>query len=69
PLVRRENPMLDARSFDLRSCSAAEPAFIAPLTRLVLSDRLITLAQEAERAGLAPTAHRLVKLALKIYDR
>ncbi|HET9147388.1 MAG TPA: hypothetical protein VFN77_05025 [Acetobacteraceae bacterium] len=34
------------------------------LSPLVLSDRLITLAQEAERAGLPVMANRLVHLAL-----
>jgi hypothetical protein len=34
------------------------------LSPLVLSDRLITLAQEAEHAGLPVMANRLVRLAL-----
>jgi hypothetical protein len=35
---------------------------------LVLSDRLIRLAQEADRAGLAITARRLVRLACSVLD-
>jgi hypothetical protein len=44
--------------------SAATPASDMKLSPLVLSDRLITLAQEAERAGLPAMANRLVRLAL-----
>lgn len=38
---------------------------ISPLT---LSDRLITLAKEAETAGYAVTAEQLLKLAIMIFD-
>ena len=44
--------------------SAQAPAAEMKLSPLVLSDRLITLAQEAERAGLPVMANRLVRLAL-----
>lgn len=37
-------------------------------TALVLSDRLITLAEDAERAGLPATATRLVRLACAVLD-
>jgi hypothetical protein len=35
---------------------------------LMLSDRLITLAQEADRAGHASIAHRLVNLAYAVFE-
>jgi hypothetical protein len=38
---------------------------ISPLT---LSDRLITLAKEADTAGYAVTAEQLLKLAITIFD-
>jgi hypothetical protein len=39
-----------------------------PVTALTLSDRLIALAQDAERAGLIGTAQRLVRLACSVFD-
>lgn len=35
---------------------------------LVLSDHLITLAQEADRAGYTSTARRLITLACNVFD-
>lgn len=35
---------------------------------LMLSDHLITLAQEADRAGYTSTARRLVSLACRVLD-
>lgn len=35
---------------------------------MVLSDRLITLAQAADRAGYTATAERLVDLACTVFD-
>ncbi len=35
---------------------------------LVMSDRLLTLAQEADRAGYAATAERLLHLAHDVFD-
>ena len=35
---------------------------------LVLSDHLITLAQEADRAGYTSTARRLITLACRVFD-
>jgi hypothetical protein len=40
-------------------------ATISPLT---LSDRLITLAKDADTAGYAVTAEQLLKLAIMIFD-
>jgi hypothetical protein len=39
-----------------------------PVSKLVISDRLIALAQEAERAGYTSTAHDLVDLACSVFD-
>ena len=39
-----------------------------PATALILSDRLIALAEDAERAGLHATASRLVRLACSVLD-
>ena len=36
---------------------------------LMLADRLLTLAQDAERAGLLRAATRLVKLAFEVCDQ
>jgi hypothetical protein len=35
---------------------------------LVLSDHLITLAQQADRAGYTSTARRLITLACRVFD-
>jgi hypothetical protein len=45
--------------------AAAEPAF----SELVLSDRLITLAEDADRAGYTTTAERLLNLACSAFDK
>jgi hypothetical protein len=37
-------------------------------SRLVLSDRLIALAEAADRAGYKDTAERLVTLACSVFD-
>jgi hypothetical protein len=39
-----------------------------PVSKLVISDRLIALAQEAERSGYMSTAHDLVNLACAVFD-
>ena len=39
-----------------------------PFSKLVMSDRLIALAQEADRAGYTSTAHDLVNLACAVFD-
>jgi hypothetical protein len=44
--------------------SVAVPA-VSPL---VLADRLISLAQEADRAGYTDSASRLVGMALAVFD-
>jgi hypothetical protein len=39
-----------------------------PLSPMTLSDRLITLAKDADTLGYAVTAEQLVQLALTIFD-
>jgi hypothetical protein len=48
--------------------SDSEPTVPPPATALILSDRLIALAEDAERAGLRATATRLVRLACTVLD-
>jgi hypothetical protein len=44
--------------------AVAKPA----VSELILSDRLITLAKDAERAGYADTAAHLLTLACSVFD-
>jgi hypothetical protein len=39
-----------------------------PCSELVLSDRLIALAEDADRAGYTDTAEMLVNLACSVFD-
>ena len=39
-----------------------------PVSELILSDRLITLAEDADRAGYTDTAERLINLACAVFD-
>jgi len=41
------------------------PYFTSPL---MLADRLLTLAQDADRSGYVSTADRLLRLALKVLE-
>ena len=47
---------------------APTTATVPQVSPLVLSDRLITLAQDADRAGFTGTAERLVTLACAVFD-
>ncbi len=40
----------------------------SPVSPLVLADRLIALAREADRAGYTDSASRLVGMALAVFD-
>ena len=40
----------------------------SPVSPLVLSDRLIALARDADRAGYTGTAEQLVGLACSVFD-
>lgn len=44
------------------------PSFSSPVSPLVLSDRLLALAQDADRAGFTGTAERLLRLAHSVFD-
>jgi hypothetical protein len=55
-----ENPMMRAPH--------AEPLAPTAFSQLILSDRLISLAQDADRAGYIDTAERLVTLACTVFD-
>lgn len=51
----------------------AETSYFVPppalrVSPLMLGDRLLTLAQDAERAGFFKPAERLLKLAYAVYD-
>jgi len=50
-------PMIDT---SIRLCPTLSP--------MTLSDRLITLAKDADTAGYAVTAEQLVQLAITIFD-
>ena len=45
-----------------------ETVHVADVSELVLSDRLITLAQDADRAGYIRTAEHLLSLACSVFD-
>jgi hypothetical protein len=46
------------------SLAIPKPSF----SELVLSDRLIALAEDADRAGFTDTAERLITLACTVFD-
>ncbi len=46
----------------------AGTAHLATVSELVLSDRLIALAQDADRAGYTDTAEHLLSLACGVFD-
>ena len=48
--------------------SGSEIGQPATVSLMTLSDRLITLAQDAEHAGYSVTAEQLVRLAMMIFD-
>ncbi len=47
---------------------ASTTDFLPAASVLVMSDRLITLALEADRAGYSATAERLLYLAHEVFD-
>ncbi|HTI79832.1 MAG TPA: hypothetical protein VL614_05215 [Acetobacteraceae bacterium] len=51
----------------MRATPAPRPGR-ADCSELVLSDRLITLAEDADRAGYTDTAEMLLKLACSVFD-
>ncbi len=46
----------------------AAPRFASPVSPLMLADRLLSLAEDAERSGLHRPAERLLRLAYAVYD-
>ncbi len=44
------------------------PLFALPVSPLMLADRLLSLAEDAERSGLHRPAERLLRLAYAVYD-
>jgi hypothetical protein len=56
--------MMNARHDQVSSPDALKPV----ASPLVFSDRLLALAQDADRAGYRTTADRLVKLAHRVFD-
>ncbi len=47
------------------SFTQADAAHVSPL---MIADRLLTLAKDADRAGLRRPAQRLLQLAFAVYD-
>ena len=52
----------------MRSATGTEGSRKPQVSELVLSDRLISLAQDADRAGYTDTAEALVNLACSVFD-
>ena len=50
-----------------QSVQSAPPVAVQ-VSQLVLSDRLLTLAQDADRAGFGFAARRLLSLAYSVFD-
>lgn len=66
-------PSLQAPSLQAPSLLSVQPAKFfghndTPFSPLILADRLISLAQEADRAGLTSSASRLVGLVYAVLD-
>ncbi len=51
----------------MQAVSIAAPENLV-VSELILSDRLIALAQDADRAGYKNTAERLITLACSVFD-
>ncbi len=52
----------------LPTSSISRPSSSGTISPLVLADRLITLAQEADRAGYSSSASRLIGAAYAVLD-
>ena len=52
----------------LSTSTSAEAASIDLVSPLMLADRLLSLAAEADRSGLRRPAARLLRLAYAVYD-
>ena len=58
----------NAKDRPMRTALADVAATQPVLSELVLSDRLITLARDADRAGYVGTAEQLLNLAYSVFD-
>jgi hypothetical protein len=52
----------------MRHASTASTAAKPACSELILSDRLISLAKDADRAGYTDTAEHLLTLACSVFD-
>jgi hypothetical protein len=59
---------IDKENATMRTQTAFQTARPSETSKLTLSDHLITLAEEADRAGYTSTARRLVTLACSVFD-
>ena len=57
--------MSSLQTLDMLALNAAAPPPVSPL---VLADRLLSLAQDAERAGFAKPAERMLRLAFAVWN-
>ena len=60
-------PHLATAQFTPRPIAIEPPASVT-MSPLLLADRLITLAKDADRSGFVVTADQLVRLAYAIWD-
>jgi hypothetical protein len=57
--------MPSLETLDMIALNAASPLPVSPL---VLADRLLSLAQDADRAGFAKPAERMLRLAYAVWN-
>jgi hypothetical protein len=57
-----------ARTIPMMLATTTLTTLQPPCSELVLSDRLIALAEDAGRAGFIDTAERLITLACSVFD-
>jgi len=55
-------------SLQTLECLALNAAAPGPVSPLVLADRLLSLAQDADRAGFAKPAERMLRLAYAVWN-
>jgi hypothetical protein len=53
------------QTLEMLATTAAAPSTVSPL---VLADRLLSLAQDAHRAGFAKPAERMLRLAYAVWN-
>jgi hypothetical protein len=69
-LIARESTASKSRAGETTMAPTSGSEFLqaANVSLMTLSDRLITLAQDAKKAGYPITAEQLARLAMKIFD-